>query len=218
MKKNVIAAIFCAFLSNSAFAALDGPWEGLGLNQVTVKVGPIRVRLFVPELNMIAIDDINKTITITNSFGTFSGVFKEKITTKFGFIVNHKFNAKFDKTELTNLVNNGLTSDLGPDFVISNLKVTVAYAKGGEFNEILGGEELHALHGIIRIKAKFRVAEATNPSRKLFSSLVLDSDFAEFRPIMMAQSQSLPSTTVDTLFLKVANSIKALFEQPGRMP
>lgn len=218
MKKIVIAAICYVFLSSSAFAALDGSWEGQEFNLETVKVGPISVRAFQAGTNMIAIDDINKTITIINSLGTFSGVFKEKITTKFGFIVKHKFNAKFDKTELTNLVSTGLASELGPDFVISNLKVTVAYAKGDEFNEALGGEESHALHGIIRIKVKFRVAEATNPSRKIFSSLVLDSDFAEFRPMMTALSQSSPSTTVDTLFLKAASSIKELFEQSGRMP
>jgi hypothetical protein len=233
MKKTLIITLFYVFFSHSAFASLDGEWGGQEFILGTIKIRNIGASSFAAGSNTVIFKGIDKTISISDGLGTFNGNFTQKVTIKYGLVLKHTFNAQFNKTELANLLSSSLSSELGPDLIISNMKVSTANAKGEEFNEIEGeniDEDFHALHGSYKISATFKIAESANPSYKLSGSLIFDVDIGEFRPSeAVVQQQSFPQSNDSivvqqqsflqsprSIFQETAKKIKALFDKQAK--
>lgn len=212
MKTRFIYLLFGLFLSQAVMANLDGDWSGMGFAKTTLKAQGLTISSFAITTSQLTVDSLAKTMIFTDDVGTSNGVFREKITRKWGMVQKHTFTCRLDKTALQSQVYDALSAELSEGYLLSNLKISSANANGEELNESDedANEDQHALHGVYKINVTFKVAEAENPRRKVSFSLVFDVDFGLTHSTDLQPLNASPAPLNPPRFENAAKLIKQL--------
>ena len=214
MFARLLCWIICLCFSQALSANLDGDWTGEEFAKVTIKAQGISISSFAIVPGQLSVDTIAKTMTFSDDLGTKTGLFSERIKTKWEIVQQHRFNCQFSKPPLQDWFYNELSTQLGNDYLLSNLSIASATASGEELNESdeNQGEESHALHGGYKIKVNFKVAEAVNPAQKIAFSIAFDIDFGLVRPntVPVNLSAITAQEAPPALFQNAAQMIKQI--------